>query len=105
MLAIILVLGSREFGSASYTRSARAQHGKISFFDFQSSERAKYVVNGQDPCIEKINDRWVIAVSRVAPGLAQWIALIYHQKRSQPSIPEAYVAHDWAPSPPRPSQL
>jgi hypothetical protein len=51
----------------------------------QASGRS-YVVNGQDPCIEQINDRRVIAVSRVAPGLAQWIALIYHQKDlSRPS--------------------
>jgi hypothetical protein len=48
--------------------------------------RRSYVVSGQDPCIEKINDWRVIVGSRVAPGLAQWIALIYpREDLSRPS--------------------
>jgi hypothetical protein len=39
--------------------------------------------NGKDPSIDQIDDRRVIAVSRVAPGLAQWIALIYHRRDNQ----------------------
>jgi hypothetical protein len=50
---------------------------KSHFLTSNQASGQRYDVNGQDPCIEQINDRRVITVSRVAPGLAQWIALIY----------------------------
>jgi hypothetical protein len=50
---------------------------KYHFSTSNQESGQRYDVNDQDPCIEQINNRRVIVVSRVAPGLAQWIALIY----------------------------
>jgi hypothetical protein len=53
---------------------------------YQSSERAKLCRQRPGSMYRADQRSRVIAVSRVAPGLAQWITLIYHQKDlSRPS--------------------
>jgi hypothetical protein len=72
MLAIILVLGSKAFGSASYTRCARTQQRKD--FDFnQQVKRAGEVfpISSRDLSMKQINGYRDLGVGRVTPSIAQ----------------------------------
>jgi hypothetical protein len=83
-----------QINGARVTREAPERSMEKSHFTAsdQASGRS-YVISGQDSCIEQINDQRVIAGSRVAPGLAQWIALIYPQKDlSHPSLRSTWCA-------------
>jgi hypothetical protein len=58
------------FYSKGTVMSAKCNTQKKSFWGLKSSE-GHFVFNGKDPSIEQSNGRWVIAVNRVAPSIAQ----------------------------------
>jgi hypothetical protein len=52
--------------------------------------------NVQDVSIEQINGEREIAVSKVAPRLAQWMAPVYFKNGSQPLIPKGTWHEIWS---------
>jgi hypothetical protein len=70
VLATILVLGTEYPGLQVAREAPKRNTEKISFqATNRASEQSDF--NGKDQLMKQIDDRWVIAVNRVAPSIAQ----------------------------------